>query len=325
MSRFRLEVPRAEDKEYEAVVVGAGPAGLTAALYLARYGVKTIVVSKDIGGRMALAPLIEDYPGLGSVPGAKLAELFVNHVKNLGVPIILDVVKDLKKEDNLWCIYTDSGRRICGYVVILAMGGENRKLNVPGEDKFLGRGVSYCATCDGPLFRNKVVAVVGGGNTALVSALYLADIASKVYLIHRRKEFRAYPTYIDKAKSHPKIEFILDSIVDKILGEDKVEGVKVKNIKTSEEITLKIDGIFIEIGVNPPTEFFKKIGIQVDETGRAIVKHDKSTNLPGLYVAGDAAGGPYKYVFDQIVTAAAEGAVAADAAFKYILENIRRT
>lgn len=325
MSRLRLGTPKAETERYEAVVVGAGPSGLTAALYLARYGVKTVIVSKDIGGRMALAPLVEDYPGVGSIPGAKLADIFVNHVKSLGVPIILDVVEDVRKEGDLWCTYTISGRRICGYVVILAVGGENRKLNVPGENEFLGRGVSYCATCDGPLFRNKVVAVVGGGNTALVSALYLADIASKVYLIHRRREFRAYPTYIEKAKNNPKIEFVLESIVVEILGKEKVEGVKVKNIRSDEETILKIDGVFIEIGVNPPTEFFKKIGIQVDETGRAIVKPDKSTNLPGIYVAGDAAGGPHKYVFDQIVTAAAEGAIAADAAFKYILENIIRT
>jgi len=322
VSRFRLDISRTSAvEEYDVVVVGAGPAGLSAAIYLARYGLKTVIVSKDVGGRMATAPLIEDYPGMKSVPGTKLAEMFVEHVRSLGVPIVIDLVDDIKRENNKWCIHTASGRKLCSYAVILAIGSENRKLGVPGEDRLIGRGVSYCATCDGPLFKNRTVAVVGGGNSALVSALYLADIASKVYLIHRRKEFRGYQVYVDKAKGHPKIELVLESVVTEILGSQRVEAIKVKNVNTGEEKIINVDGIFIEIGTQPPTQFLQKIGVKVDESGRAIVGPDRSTNMDGIFVTGDAAGGPCKYLFDQVITAAADGAIAADAAFKYILKN----
>ncbi len=324
MSRFRLSAAPQREESYEAIVVGAGPAGLTAALYLARYGVRTVVVSKDIGGQMAVAPLVEDYPGIGPIPGAKLAEMFAKQVQNYDVPIVLDIVEDLKRDGERWCVYTVSGRRICGYVVILAMGSKKRKLGVPGEDRLVGRGVSYCATCDGPLFRGKVVAVVGGGNAALTSALYLADIASRVYLVHRRREFRAFPVYVEKARNNPKIELVLESVVTEIIGESRVEGIRVKNVASGEERVLKVDGVFIEIGSEPPTDFLKKIGIEVDETGHAVVKPDRSTNLPGVYAAGDIAGGPYKYRFAQIVTAAADGAIAADAAFRYLLEKVKK-
>jgi len=318
VSRFRLSVT-AKGEDYEAIVIGAGPAGLTAALYLARYGVKVVVVSKDIGGRMAIAPLIEDYPGVEPIPGAKLVEMFVQQLQRYGVPIVLDEVVDLRKEGERWCAYTVSDRRLCGYAVILAIGCRKRKLGVVGEDRLLGRGVSYCATCDGPLFRGKVVAVIGGGNAALTSALYLASIASRVYLVHRRREFRAFPIYVEKVRSNPKIELVLESVVTEIIGKDRVEGIKVKNVVSGEERVIAVDGVFIEIGSEPPTEFLKKIGIEVDEKGYAVVKPDRSTNLEGVFAAGDVAGGPYKYRFEQIVTAVADGAIAADAAFKYLL------
>jgi thioredoxin reductase (NADPH) len=320
MSRFRLGVTRVGEM-YEAIVVGAGPAGLTAALYLARYNVKTVVVSKDIGGNMAIAPLVDDYPGVPEVPGAKLADMFVNHVKKYGVPIIVgDPVTGVKREGDMWCVETESGRRICAYVVILAIGAEKRKLNVPGEDRFIGKGVSYCATCDGPLFKDKVVAVVGGGNSALTSALYLASIARKVYLIHRRDSFRAFPVYVEKVKSNPKIELVLNSIVTEILGDKKVTGVRVRNVVTGEERVIDVDGVFVEIGSEPPRDFLKSIGLELDEEGYIAVNPDMSTNLPGIFACGDVAGGKYKYRFEQIITAAAEGAIAADAAYKYLLK-----
>ncbi len=313
---------KVERKDYDIVIVGGGPAGLTAALYAARYGLKTIVVTKLVGGQATEAPLVDDYPGLPEIPGSDLMNKFADHVRKYGVPIIIDEVVDLKREGVYWCVYTRLerlDRKYCGYAVILAMGSEKRKLGVPGEKEFVGKGVSYCATCDGPLFKDKIVAVVGGGNSALISALYLASLASKVYLIHRRREFRAFPVYVDKARKNPKIEFILNSIITRILGDNRVRGVIVKNKETGEEKELRLDGLFIEIGSEPPTEFFKKIGIPVDEKGYAIVKPDMSTDLKGIYVVGDSAGGPYKYRFEQIITAAAEGAKAVDSAFKYIL------
>ncbi len=321
LSRFRLDVPRESRGVYDCIVVGAGPAGLTAAIYLARFNVNVIIVSKDIGGQMALAPLIDDYPGVPSVPGVKLAEMFEEHVKKYGVPIIVgDSVKTITRENNVWCVETEGGRRLCSYIVILAIGSIKRRLNVPGEDRLIGRGISYCAICDGPFFRNKVVAVVGGGNSALTSALYLATIAKKVYLIHRRDSFRAFPYYVEKIRSNQKIEPIINSIVVEILGENKVTGVRIRNVISGEEKILEVDGVFIEIGSEPPKELLKSIGLELDEMGYVAVNHDMSTNLPGIYACGDVAGGKHKYRFEQIITAAAEGAIAADAAYKYLLK-----
>ncbi|MEM0001063.1 MAG: FAD-dependent oxidoreductase [Desulfurococcaceae archaeon] len=316
---FRLEALK---DRYDAIVVGAGPAGLTAALYLARYGLDSVIVSKTVGGLVSEAPLIDDYPGIPEIRGNDLVDRFAKHVAKYGVPIVLDEVVDVRRGGNgeLWCVeLKNSQKSLCAYAVILATGSEKRKLGVPGEDRLAGKGVSYCAVCDGPLFKDKVVAVVGGGNSALVSALFLSNTASKVYLIHRRSSFRAFSVYVNAAKSNPKIEVLTSTVVKEIVGLERVEGLKVVNVETGEEKLLRVDGVFVEIGLKPSTEFFKKIGIEVDEEGRAKVNVDRSTNLPGIFVAGDAAGGPYKYKLEQIITSAAEGAISADAAAKYVI------
>jgi len=323
---FKLSgLPREEPVggEYDVVIVGAGPAGLSAALYSARYGLKTVIVSKTLGGSVNEAPLVDDYLGLPDTPGSKLVEKFVNHVKKYGVPIIIDEVIDVKREQDKWRVETRGHKVFKGYVVILAMGSEKRKLNVPGEKEFTGRGVSYCATCDGPLFREKNVMVVGGGNSALSSALYLATIASKVILVHRRREFRAFKHYVQQVEKNPKISIMLNHVVKEIVGDDRVRRVVLIDNETGVEKTVEVDGVFIEIGSEPPKEFFKKMGVEVDEEGFAKINVDQSTNLPGIYVAGDSAGGPCKYRFEQIITAAAEGAKAVDAAYKYILSIAR--
>ncbi len=310
-----------EKKEYDVIIIGGGPAGLTAALYSARYSMEAIVITELVGGYMSEAPLVDDYPGLPEIPGNELVKKFVSHVKKYGVPIIVDKAIDVIPKDKKWLVKTLTGKEYIGKAVIIAIGSKKRKLGVPGEDRLIGKGVSYCTTCDGPLFKDKVVAVVGGGNSAVTGALYLAEIADKVYLIHRREEFRAFKVYVDKAEKHPKITILRNYVVTEILGKEKVEGIKIKNRKTGEERILEVDGVFIEIGLVPPTDFFRKIGIEIDEKGYAKTRPDQSTNLPGIYVAGDAAGGPCKYRFEQIITAAAEGAKAADAAFKYIMSS----
>jgi len=310
-----------KEEVYDVIVVGGGPAGLTAALYSARYELKPVVIAKLVGGYMTEAPVVDDYPGLPDTPGEELVNKFVSHVRKYNVPIIQDEVVNVYRKNGLWCAETASEKTICGYAVILAVGSEKRKLDVKGEDEFAGRGVSYCATCDGPLFKDKVVAVVGGGNSALTSALYLASLASKVYLIHRRDTFKAFKVYVEKAASNPKIEILKNTIVKEIVGDTRVRGIKVYDRNRGEEKTLIVDGVFVEIGLKPPIEFFEKIGLEVDESGHVVVKVDRSTNLEGVFVAGDAAGGPYKYRFEQIITAAADGAIAADAAFKYILST----
>ncbi len=311
-------------KEYDVVIVGGGPGGLTAALYAARYSLSAVVITKLVGGLVTEAPLVDDYPGLPDIPGNDLVNRFVKHVEKYKVPIILDEVIDVKEKNRLWCALTRGHGEFCGKTVIIAIGSEKRKLGVPGEEKLAGKGVSYCATCDGPLFRDKVVAVVGGGNSAFTSALYLATLAQKVYIIHRRNEFRAFKVYVDRAKQNPKITLITNTVITEIIGENKLEALRLKNRETGEETILPVDGLFVEIGLVPPREFLEKIGVEVDENGYAVVKPDQSTNLPGIYVVGDAAGGPCKYRFEQIITAVAEGAKAADAAFKYILQNFRK-
>ncbi len=317
MASFRLFFGK-EVEEVDVLVVGAGPAGLTAALYLARYGVKVAIYAKEIGGQMAIAPLVDDYPGIPEVSGRELTNRFVEHVRKYGVSIHVDELVDMRRDGDKWLAIFASGKKVKCLAAILALGAKKRKLGVPGEDRLLGKGVSYCAVCDGPLFKGKRVAVIGGGNSALASALYLSTIASKVYLVHRRESFRALPTYVDRARSMPSIEILTPYVVTEILGKDRVEGIRVRNVATNEEKVIDVEGVFIEVGVEPPTELLKKIGIEVDEEGRAVVKPDMSTNLPGIFVAGDAAGGPNKYRFPQIVTAAAEGAIAADAAWKYL-------
>ncbi|MGC8983077.1 MAG: NAD(P)/FAD-dependent oxidoreductase [Desulfurococcaceae archaeon] len=310
-------------EQYDVVVVGGGPAGLTAALYTARYGLNVLLVTKSLGGLVSEAPLVDDYPGVPEVTGNDLVDRFVKHVKKYGVPIIIDEVVNIYKkapDSPLWCIeLKNTPHKPCSYAVIIAIGSEKRELQVPGERELKGKGVSYCAVCDGPLFKGKTVAVVGGGNSALTAALFLSNYASKVYLIHRRDSFRAFQVYVEAAKSNPRIEILTNTIVKEILGSDHVEAIRVENVKTREERVIPVSGVFIEIGLRPNTEFFRKIGIEVDEEGRAKVNVDMSTNLPGIYVAGDAAGGPFKYKFEQIITAAAEGAIAADAASKYVM------
>lgn len=312
------------NKQYDTIIIGGGPAGLSAALYAARYQLKTIIITELLGGLVTEAPLVDDYLGLPDTPGNKLVEKFVNHVKKYNVPIIIDRVEDVKRENNLWCAYTRLHGKICGYTVIIAVGSRKRKLRVPGEERLAGRGVSYCAACDGPLFKGKRVIVVGGGNSAFTSALYLASLASEVILIHRRDQFRAFKVYVEKARNTPNIRILTNTVIKEIIGENRVEAVKIQNTKTGEERIIKVDGVFVEIGLEPPRDFLEKIGIKVDENGYAYVNIDQSTNLPGVYVAGDAAGGPHKYKFEQIITAAADGAVAADAAFKYILRNVTK-
>lgn len=308
--------------KYDVIIVGGGPAGLTAALYCARYGLDVVIITKTIGGLVAEAPLVDDYLGLPEISGNDLVERFTKHVKKYNVPIVIDEVLDVFKRepgDLYWCVKLKNiGSILCSYAIILAVGSEKRKLGVPGENEFLGKGVSYCAICDGPLYRGKDVAVIGGGNSAFTSALFLANLANKVYLIHRRSSFRAFKVYVDAAMNNPRIEILTDTVVKEIIGKEVVEGVKIINLKTNEESFLRVSGIFVEIGLNPPTDFFKKIGIKVDEEGRAVVNIDKSTSLPGIYVVGDAAGGPYKYKLEQIITAAADGAIAADAVSKYV-------
>ncbi len=316
---FRLEMPgRAlHTMPYDVVIVGAGPAGLSAALYSARLGLKTVCVSENVGGTLNDAGEVDDYLGVQGVLGPDLAKKFEEHVRKYKVPIYKDLVTDIIKEGNSFRVVTRSGTPFTARSVILAVGSRRKKLGVPGEKEFVNRGVSYCAPCDAPFFKGKVVVVVGGGNAALQSALLLTTYASKVYLVHRRESFRAYETYVKLVTSHPKIELLLNSVVKEIGGDKSVKWVNVENVTTHEVGKLNAEGVLVEIGSEPPKEFLSKIGLNLDEQGYVMVEPGQKTNIEGLFAAGDCTGGAHKKKFDQIVTAVAEGAIAALSAYEY--------
>ncbi len=315
----RRRMAEAAAKTYDTVIVGGGPAGLTAAIYAARYMMSTIIITEEIGGQIAEAGWVENYPGFPRILGSELVKRFVEHVRRYRVPIILDSVVNVKREGDVFLVETRRGVTYKAYTVILAVGVRRRRLNVPGEAELRGRGVSYCAPCDAPLFRDKVVAVVGGGDSAASAALLLAEYASKVYMIHRRDKLRAQPIYVKLLNENPKIEIVYNKQVARILGSDKVEGVELRDRVTGETSMLRVDGVFVEIGSEPPRDLAERIGLETDEEGYIKVGPDQSTNIPGIFAAGDCTNAMNKY--KQVITAAAQGAVAADSAYNYLVRK----
>ena len=314
------KVPRGED--YDTVIVGAGPAGLSAAIYTARFLMKTVIVSIDVGGQLNLTDLVDDYPGLGKIKASELVQKFRSHAEMFDVPIVTGVkVTDIVREEGGWFrVKGTRGLDVRARTVILAVGSERRKLGVPGEKELAGKGVSYCSVCDAPFFEGKdAVVVVGGGDAAFEGALLLSGYVKKVYLVHRRRGFRAKPFYVEKVRNTPNIEMVLDTVVEEIKGKDSVEAVVVRNKVTGERRELKVDGIFIEIGNQPPKEFFERIGVETDETGYVKVDEWMRTSIPGIFAAGDAT--TMWKGFRQVITAAAMGAVAAYSAYNYFLEE----
>ncbi|WP_297439287.1 thioredoxin-disulfide reductase [Thermococcus sp.] len=304
-----------ENRIWDVLIIGAGPAGYTAAIYSARYGLDAIIISRDLGGNVALTDLIENYPGFPEgVSGQELAGRMYDQVTGLGVNVVFD---EVVKVDVSECAYyegpckfevkTANGAVYKAKTVIVAVGAAPRKLRVPGEEKFYGRGVSYCATCDGPLFKGKKVIVVGGGNTALQEALYLKSIGVDVTLVHRRKEFRADRILQDRFKESG-IPAVLDTVVTEIVGKDRVEAVRLRNVKTGIEQEMPVDGVFVFIGYEPKTEFVKHLGV-TNEAGYIPVDMYMRTKVKGLFAAGDITN-----VFKQIAVAVGQGAIAAAAA-----------
>ena len=320
---FRLGIPRKprEAEVFDVLVIGAGPAGLSAALYSKRLGLKTACVGENLGGALNEAGIVDDYIGIQEIFGPELAKKFIEHVKKYEVPIYMDSVTEVVKESDLFRVSTKSGTVFKARTVILAVGSRRRRLGVPGEAEFAGRGVTYCAACDAPLFKDKVVAVVGGGNSALQSALLMTSYATKVYLIHRRDSFRAYDVYVKSVTNHPKIELVLNSVIKSIGGSKSVEWVEVENLVTHEVRKIRVEGVLVEIGSEPPKEFFTRIGLKLDEYGYVVVEPGQRTNVEGLFAAGDCTGGPHKKKFDQVVTAVAEGALAALSAYEHLIRR----
>ena len=295
---------------YDIIIVGAGPAGLTAGIYSARANKKVLVLEAlSYGGQIINTPSIENYPGEKNISGFDFATNLYNQSKELGVEIIFQKVIDIKNDKIKEVITNKESFKTKS--IIIATGCENRKLGLPNEDSLIGKGISYCATCDGNFYKNKTVAVVGGGNTAIEDALYLSDIVNKVYLIHRRDSFRAEEKIVNLLKEKTNIEFVLNSNIVKINGESNLESIEISN--GNDNKTLNIDGLFIAIGRIPENENFKNL-VDVDENGYIIAKENCKTNVSGIFVAGDNRTKEVR----QLVTATSDGAIAAIEAVKYL-------
>ena len=296
---------------YDVVILGAGPAGLTSGIYCARAGLKTVIVENGApGGQASITPNIENYPGIDSTPGFKLVKDMMDQCTKFGVEFVYDQIKTIILNEPIKTITTDFNT-VEGKSVIIATGAHPRKLGLENEDKFLGKGISYCATCDGGFYKNKVVAVVGGGDTAVEDALYLQKFASKVYLIHRRDALRAHGTMADKLLSS-NVEVIWDTVLTKLNGENKLNNITIYNKKTNSTSSLDVDGVFVAVGQIPSSDL---IDVKKDENGYIIAnERTLETNIDGVFVAGDVRVKDLR----QIVTATADGAIASNQVFKFL-------
>jgi len=294
--------------DYEVAIIGGGPAGLSAAIYSGRAGVKNVLFDQGSGGGLLqVAPLIENYPGFESVKGYELAERIITHAKRYTDMHLYEEVKDISFDDKaeIFSVSTDKGVYNVK-AVILCTGTKHKKINVPGEDEFIGKGVSYCATCDGFFFKGKNVAVVGGGNSALIEAIFLKQIGCRdVYVVHRRNQFKAEKVYINEAEQR-NVKFILDTVVEEINGSDHVTHINIKNVLTGSSSELKVDGVFISAGVVPYNDLGKKLGLRLDDNGYIIVDSEQRTSMKGVYAAGDICGG-----VRQVITSCSRGVVSA--------------
>jgi thioredoxin-disulfide reductase len=303
---------------YDIIIIGGGPAGLTAGIYSARARMKTLLLEKMMcGGQVLMADIIENFPGFPSgTKGPELADLMLKQAEAVGLEIATRDVKKITLKNNEkdpFVIETAEGDTYKALSIIISTGAVWNALGVPGEDRLRGRGVSYCATCDGPLFRNKDIVVVGGGDTALGDAIFLTRFANKVTLVHRRDKLRAARIIQERALANKKIELCLKSVVTEITGNAKVEGIKVKNVDTGEEKTIKADGAFILIGLSPNSDIFKGL-VELDEKGYVVSDDDMRASVDGIFACGDIR----KKSLRQIVTAAGEGATAAVSAEHYV-------
>ncbi len=297
---------------YDLVIVGGGPAGLTAGIYAQRARLKTVLLERQyIGGQIALSDVIENYPGFPSISGSELMERFEKHARGLGLEIRFAEVVNIEIDGTEKVVKTTEGE-FRTKAVIVATGARPRKLGVPGEDEFLGKGVSYCATCDGPFFRGQRVMVVGGGDTAVKEAFYLSKLASKVYLVHRRDRLRAEKILQEKVISASNIEILWSHILKEIRGDKTgVKKVVVQDLKSSESKEMEVEGVFIFVGINPSTDF-----VDVDKDERGFIKTDQNmeTSEKGIFAAGDCRTTPLL----QVATAVGDGAIAAFRAEAYI-------
>ncbi|MEN9938290.1 MAG: hypothetical protein RLZZ387_4869 [Chloroflexota bacterium] len=302
----------------KVVIIGSGPAGLTAALYAARANLEPLVIrGLQPGGLIATTSEVENYPGfVEAIGGFDLADNMEKQAARFGTQFMDALVEKVDLSERPFKLYTDGGQVVTADTLIVSTGASPRKLGVPGEEKLANKGVSYCATCDGFFFRGKKVVVVGGGNSALDEGLFLTRYVTDLKVIHRRDSLRADPILQERAFSNEKVEFVWDSVVEEVLGDDKVTGVRVKNLKTGEVTMLEADGVFPYIGHIPNTWLFKDL-LDLDENGYIVADERTRTKVPGLFAAGDVVD----HVYRQAITAAGEGCKAAMEATWFLAEQ----
>jgi len=304
---------------YDVIIIGAGPGGLTAGLYTGRYRMKTLILEKiAVGGQITMSAIIENYPGFpGGISTTELVQKMEEQTRAAGAEIesaeVIAVESDPADAPYVHTIKT-ADKNFKAKTIIISSGAHWKRLGVPGEEKFVGRGVSFCATCDAPFFRNKEIVVVGGGDKAVEEAIFLTAYAAKVTIIHRRKELRAAEILQEKAKANPKINFVLDSVVEEISGESKVAAVRVKNVLTNSVVTIPCQGVFVFVGIIPSTDFLKK-QLAADNAGFIITDDKMKSSIDGIFACGDCRS---KDLY-QVITACGEAAQAAFAAHNYLL------
>ncbi len=302
---------------YDLIILGAGPAGLAASIYASYHKLNHLVIGEIIGGAALDAAHVKNYPGFKSVSGAELMNKFQEHAEELGGTIAQAGIIGLKKEDNIFKIFS-AKEFYEAKSLLIAFGTRRKKLNIKGEEKLLGKGVSYCATCDAIFFKNKIVAVNGGGNSAGMAAMLLAEYAERVYLIYRGSELKCQPAITDQLKANAKITIIYNTNILEINGENRVENIILDNLFNNDKL-LKIDGIFVEIGSIPSTNLLNELGVKLNEQGYIVVDQWGATNIGGVYAAGDIISNTPG--FNQIITASADGATAVNAIYKYLKET----
>ena len=295
-------------EKYDVIIIGSGPAGLTGAIYATRANLSVLIIEAEVnGGKLSKTFKIENYPGIKEIGGLELAMQLTEHAQNFGAKLISGTVEAITQEDNLKKVVLTNKQEYLAPYVIVATGTKERTLDLPKADEFIGKGISYCAVCDGFFYRNKKVAIIGGGNSALEEALYLSTIVDKLYIIIRRDEFRAEASVVDKVKNNNKIEIIYKHLPDSlVIEDDKIKGLKIRNVENNDIETIECDGIFPYIGADPCTSFLDSSIL--DEYGYVVVNDDMSTAIEGIYAAGDCIHKNLR----QVVTACNDGAIAAN-------------
>jgi len=308
-------MPDSGNTIYDIAIIGSGPAGLTASIYASRYKLSNIIFGKVLGGEITGAHKVCNFPGFTDISGVDLGMKMYEHAKSLGGEYTAESIKDIKKENNMFVLISETGKEYLSKTVIIATGTNRNKLNLPNEKYYLGKGLSYCCTCDGMFFKNKIVAVIGGSSAATMAASMLSDIAKKVYIIYRGTQLRGDKTWIDDVLDRKNVEIIYTTVITALEGKDKLERIKLSKPYNDSEY-LDVDGIFVEIGSEPSIDIPSKLGVELDEKGFIKVLANQSTNINGVWAAGDCTNSMDN--FKQVVVACAQGSVASNSIYSYL-------